>query len=142
MTQKDKNILLKDLCARLPYNFVYCYCNAPFANGKPIVLTPVVISNLMNAAEDLVIKPYLRPMDSMTEEELEEFRTLIFPEASCAYEDCLEWDTQLIGGGYLQISVEDFSNVIDWLNAHHFDYRGLIEKSLAIVAPEEMYKTE
>ena len=29
---------------------------------------------------------------------------------------------------------------IDWLNAHHFDYRGLIEKSLAIIAPEEMYK--
>jgi hypothetical protein len=40
------------------------------------------------------------------------------------------------------VYVEDFPAVIDWLNAHHFDYRDLIEKGLALEAPEGMYKTE
>ena len=34
------------------------------------------------------------------------------------------------------------TEAMDWLNAHHFDYRGLIEKGLALEAPEGMYKTE
>ena len=32
--------------------------------------------------------------------------------------------------------------LLDWLNAHHFDYRNLIGKGLALRAPEGMYKTE
>ena len=55
-------------------------------------------------------KPYLRPMDSMTEEEYAEFG----------------YDT-------LRYTIQD----IDWLNAHHFDYRGLIEKGLAIEVTKE-----
>lgn len=137
MTQEDKQLLLKDLCARLPYGVKFKYGDYDGCDYKLEIISSVSINNSFPIDD---CKPYLRPMDSMTEEEQEEFRTLIFSEASCAYEDCLEWDTQIIGGGYLQISVEDFSNVIDWLNDHRFDYRGLIEKSLAIVAPENMYK--
>jgi hypothetical protein len=36
----------------------------------------------------------------------------------------------------------DMVNVIDWFNAHHFDYRGLIERGLALEAPKGMYKTK
>ena len=143
MTQEEKKLLYKDLSARQPYRPFVCFAGKvtmPFLD----VIASTESNELMSinglSLED--VKPYLRPMSSMTEEELEEFRTLIFPEASCAYEDCLEWDAQIIGGGYLQISVEDFSNVVDWLIAHHFDFRGLIPMGLALEAPEDMYKTE
>lgn len=119
MTQEEKQLLLVDLCARLPYNFVYCYCNAPFAEGRPIVLTPVVISNLMNATDDLVIKPFLRPMSSMTEEEQKEFI-----EFHCVTLCPIIIDTCL--------TIENESNMFIWLNAHHFDFRNLIERGLAI----------
>jgi hypothetical protein len=65
------------------------------------------------------IKPYLRPMKSMSDEEEEEFTDLAF-----------------------RIDLKDDSAIIeqvDWLNAHHFDYRGLILKHLALEAPEGMY---
>lgn len=116
MTQEEKFLLLQDICARLPYNFVYCYCNAPFANGEPIVLTPVVISNLMNAAEDLVIKPYLRLMSNMTKEERNKYHSYCY---------------------YYYGTYFDSTDSIDWLNAHHFDYRGLIELGLAIEVTKE-----
>ena len=62
------------------------------------------------------IKPYLRPMSSMTEDE------------------GVELDNTVIMGNY--------GDDADWLNAHHFDYRGLIKKGLALEAPEGMYKIE
>jgi len=120
MIQEDKDLLLKDLCARLPYNFVYCYCNAPLAKGNPIILTPVVISNLMNATDDLVIKPYLRPMSSMTVEEKKEYDSFSKPT------------------GHRKVWI----NRIDWLNRKVFDYRELIKKGLALEALEGMYKGE
>ena len=126
MTQEEKQLLLIDLCGRLPYNFTYCYCNAPLAEGRPIILTPVVISNLMNATDDLVLKPYLRPMNSMTKEEEKELVAFhcvnIFP---IIMNSCL--------------TIQNENKMFDWLNAHYFDYRGLIEKGLALEAPEGMY---
>ena len=68
------------------------------------------------------VLPYLRPMSSMTEEEVAEFETIS--------EELLEHGT----------SEEIWDTVIDWLNAHHFDHRHLIEKGLALEAPEGMYK--
>ena len=74
--------------------------------------------------EDVVniksIKPYLRPMSSMTDDEKKEYVNF--------FED--------IDGYVYSI---DATIEIDWLNAHHFDYRGLIEKGLALPAPEGMY---
>ena len=44
---------------------------------------------------------------------------------------------------YIPIPYEEYIRKIsDWLNAHHLDYRGLIEKGLALEAPEGIYKTE
>ena len=135
MEKKEKELLLKDLCARLPYNFVYCYCNAPLADGSPIILTPVVISNLMNATDGLVIKPYLRPMLSMTEEERKELEELTGgDEISIS-----GFGIRVLCGGCYGMMWDDCSEIVDWLNAHHFDYRGLICKGLALEAPENMY---
>lgn len=140
MTQEEKQLLLKDLCARLPYGVICHYnCVIPIegrelrkANCKDVlrgvVPTPdkhigfMVGLDKVNALEG-DIKPYLRPMSSMTEEEKTEYATIIVKEA----EQAVESFTFGIDG-------------IDWLNAHHFDYRGLIEKGLALEAPEGMYK--
>lgn len=122
MTNIEKQLLLKDLCARLPY-YTELYSNV--ADGNWAILTPVVISNLMNATDELIIKPHLRPMSSMTEEEAKEFAML---------------QTDFYSDGWLYPIAA--VNMVDWLNAHHFDFRGLIEKSLALEAPEDMYKTE
>ena len=82
-----------------------------------VVLFPEHITELI--AEDLIVKPYLRPMSSMTEEEKLEY--------------VIAWDSRQ---PYLP------TEAMDWLNEYHFDYRDLIEKGLALEAPEGMYKTE
>jgi predicted AlkP superfamily phosphohydrolase/phosphomutase len=83
-------------------------------------------------------------MSSMTEEELNELKTL------CSI--YIPTDSPIIGfedygivvfTHHLTNNMYSFKLnmcVIDWLNAHHFDYRGLIEKGLALEAPEGMYK--
>lgn len=130
MTKEEKRLLLQDLSARLPYG-VICHYNC-VAEYDTMVLQK---ANCVNKLEGIIpfngqigymvggdkvnalsgdIKPYLRPMSSMTKDEYEEETTLF------------GWNTGL----------EHY----DWLNAHHFDYRGLIEKGLAIEAPEGMYK--
>ncbi len=70
------------------------------------------------------IKPYLRPMNSMTEEEDKEYRNIDNRSYSCTME-------------YSHVPASDR---INWLNAHHFDYCGLIPKGFAIEAPDGMYK--
>lgn len=69
------------------------------------------------------VKPYLRPMSSMTEEEEKEY------DATFA--------TIKIADGHYDSTMTYKS--FDFLNAHHFDYRRLIEKGLAFEAPEGMY---
>ena len=72
-----------------------------------------------------VIKPYLRPMSSMTEEELKEYHKTFF------YHE--RYDNEHKTGQNCSITFETY----DWLNKHHFDYRGLIKKGLAIAVTEE-----
>ena len=114
MTQKDKELLLKDLCARLPYEVILL---AP--NGRTICVTDG------NTAAELFVeegwKPYLRPMSSMTEEEEKEYRSIDNRSYSCPID-------------YAHIPA---SERIVWLNKNHFDYRGLIPKDLAIEVTEE-----
>ena len=135
MTQEHKQLLLKDLCARLPYG-VKCDCK----HAHAIILTRIDIEDLTvyytdcdewEGIEDC--KPYLRPMSSMTEKE-EQYVLNTWSE------DDLNNGIDLMYDNYMMLGYA--SDFIDWLNEHHFDYRGLIDKSLAIVAPEDMYKYE
>ena len=64
MTQEEKNLLLKDLCARIPYGLI-CKSNS----YRNILFN----SSHISLIESEEIKPYLRPMHSMTEEEKKEF---------------------------------------------------------------------
>ena len=103
MAQNDKELLLMDLCARLPYG-VICKSNS----YRNILFN----SSHISLIESEEIKPYLRPMSSMTEEEENEYYNIEF-------------------------GFNIHSDRVDWLNAHHFDYRGLIEKGLAIPVTKE-----
>ena len=131
MTQEDKNLLLKDLCARLPYGVRMKGVNEDFnlsTGTSPNRLSYVLNSVKFSTETDF--KPYLRPMSSMTEEEKEEWHDTFdsvqdyVPEAD-DYDD--NW--------HEQPGIESY----DWLNEHHFDYRGLIPKGLALEATEDMY---
>ena len=130
MTQEDKELLLKDLCARLPYG-------VKVTNGiYTITLTPC--SDTLIIIKNEHILPYLRPMSSMTEEEKEEFHklkqfsvTVVMPNGVSLLKPTYIVDLEEDGDG--------LNHLYDWLNAHHFDYRGLIEMGLALEAPEDMY---
>lgn len=138
MTQEDKKLLYKDLAARQPYRPFVC-----FAGKVTIPFLDVIASTENNelmsinglSLED--VKPYLRPMSSMTDSEYKE------------YEEANDLDT-LDSSETLKENLKTKSRVriskwyhgVDWLNAHHFDYRGLIEKGLALEAPEGMYKND
>lgn len=113
MTQEEKQLLLKDLCTRLPYG-------VKFQGEDSNVYTLDAANYFALQVEDMVFKPYLRPMSSMTKEEEEEYELLI---------DCSDHT-------YFKTS----DKVIDWLNSHHFDYRGLIDKGFALESPKGMYK--
>ena len=113
MTQEDKDLLLKDLCARLPYNVVInCTEDDDERTNFNCFFTGDMVKDIQNEVAMWNIKPYLRPMSSMTEEEWKEYN-------------------QTIGKSF------SFTDEVDWLNAHHFDYRGLIKKGLAIEVTEE-----
>lgn len=141
MTQEDKQLLLKDLCARLPYG-------VKLDNGLKLRsidrLTQIVSCSGSDKKIDC-IKPYLRPMSSMTEDEREEIEVFIFnewyQENSCKI-DKEGWIEILANYDVSGIDPCFCSDYVDWLNAHHFDYRGLIEKGLALEAHKGMYKTE
>ena len=119
MTQEQKQLLLKDLCARLPYG-VIVKLDDKFKFNKG---DRVLVKELLDLYCIEGIKPYLRPISSMTKEEKEEFENLL----EGIVDGVERWDKP------------DLCEEYDWLNAHHFDYRGLIEKGLAIEAPEGMY---
>ena len=122
MIQEEKELLLKDLCARLPYK-PKCFTYTIRTDGKKENWTlkevTTILINLFVANDFYGIVPYLRPMSSMTEEERVELKQVAIV------------DNEGIPG--------DIIAYIDWLNKHHIDYRGLIEKGLAIEAPEGMY---
>ena len=126
MTQGDKELLLKDLSARLPYGVIVQ------VKDWTILDTELRIGHIQRLQnDDIELKPYLRPMSSMTEEEKEE------------YGKVCELDTEILANH--PMNGEPFPalyNSQDWLNVHHFDFRGLIEKGLALEAPEDMYKTK
>jgi len=133
MTQENKELLLKDLCARLPYGVKV---EVNFTEGKKvkdlsgyadIINQDICVGCSWMPISDN-IKPYLRPMSSMTEEEKKEFNSLI----NGVEERCINAYGK---GGYTLA----FTEVNDWLNAHYFDYRSLISIGLALEAPEGMY---
>lgn len=150
MIQEDKELLTKDLCARLPYG-VLCVVHDDEINepvellsinpkrDKPLEIDDGYSENSSTywSLEDAT--PYLRPLSSMMQGEWEEMTALIYPYGRVNLNnknELLLWLS--VEGNDMPIILMD--NVFSWLNEHNFDYRGLIEKGLALEAPEGMYK--
>ncbi len=136
MTQEEKQLLLKDLCGRFPYGVMMKV--TPEGGGPGGVESYDIKLNieLLDAFSDFAdaFKPYLRPMSSMTEEEKNDFGGYIHTQPI----------THQQGYKGYTVNCSHYYTVseIDWLNENHFDYRWLIEKGLALEAPEGMYKND
>ena len=150
MTQEDKELLLKDLCVRLPYGVV-ADCVGEYVKIKYVdpYSGMLYISRYTRTKWETVevIKPYLRPLFSMTEEEKKELLNLLFDkEAKYFYIDEEGFidgkisDLMKEGLNYPSFCPINIELYTDFLLSHHFDYRGLIEKGLALEAPEGMYE--
>ena len=140
MTKENKELLVKDLCARLPYGVVVNYNGLvrPLFGIEPTQHFQITLDNALDGEHNGLVyvslevdgeelKPYLRPMSSMTEEEEKEI---------CQF---MKDYNLLTGPNRAGVFC---GKIVDWLNAHHFDYHGLIEKSLALEAHKDMYKME
>ena len=131
MTQEDKDLLLKDLSARLPYGVMMTnieLCETHY---------PLTCEDLHDAMyeEDWDDVPYLRPMSSMTEEEKKELKSATCPEGTGYFDEQYLICPMSHFGEH--ISYDFMSDILNWLNAHHFDYRNLVERGLAIAVTEE-----
>lgn len=136
MTQEDKILLLRDLCGRLLYG-VKAYIknwsklDRKYYEGIYTVesidpsLNTIVADSERSSVEVIVgdddyeIKLYLRPMSNMTDEEWEDYQKIRM----------IDWVDRDINGTFINAC-----SIVDWLNTHHFDFRDLIEKGLAIDA--------
>jgi hypothetical protein len=136
MTQEEKELLMKDLCARLPYGVITRSEFEEYEDGKCVVhYTDLPLVRKNSDGWDIItllsygivkykMKPYLRPMSSMTEEEKMEFHKILVKSQDCSYENN-ESATTILN---------------DWYLSKGFDVRGLIPKGLALEAAEGMYK--
>ena len=148
MTPEEKQLLLKDLCGRLSYGTEISLVDGTsgMITSISIVLHGTFVTVYFNRdnVEDVSledIKPYLRSMSSMTKEEKKELSARYVWEITSGkiqirYHSEGYWDNDT------ECQTEEYLWLFDWLNAHHFDYRGLTEKELALEAPEGMYETE
>ena len=127
MTQEEKQLLLKDLCARLPYGVVASvqldirYVSQKFTEFQDLQLKGILNKKLVFGNQSYQIEraiPYLRSISTMTDKERKEYNAIIFSSFYKAEDE------------------------INFYNKYHFDYRGFIEKGLALEAKEGMYKTE
>ena len=171
MTKEDKELLLRDLCARLPYeNIGKCELDASYDNSFDTIFQihkfdaviygikegllfvyPLIEDRdeqefaneeVFSGIDILDFKPYLFPLSSMTEEQAKELsilhgiKDILSIKITDEYID-FEVDDGVGGIGIKPIWYDDIISSIetfDWCNKNHFDYRGLIEKGLAIDA--------
>ena len=117
MTQEDKELLLKDLCARLPYGVKVesVFINTDTKKRKSCGIEVFDATCILMIRDGFgEFKPYLFPLSSMTKGQ--------------------KYEYQYITERWMYDPAYSISDSTDWLNKNHFDYRGLIEKGLAIDA--------
>lgn len=125
MEENSKQLLLKDLCARLPYNVI---CQVEFKengkyNSKVMLLSGIFTDEAYFTTKGGSIysneyKPYLFPLSSMTEEEKEEY---------CQLQQRVIYNSK-------RVINEDVTKYINWCYKKHLDINNLIPMELAIDA--------
>lgn len=126
MTNEEIELLLKDICARLPYGVKI---HGPKENDN-ILWELDYNMNIKKIVDDGWL-PYLRPISSITKDEAKEYYETMDKYTHRLYPNSCDWSEHT----EYSWTIETFN----WLNAHHFDYRGLIDKGLALPAPDGMY---
>ena len=132
--KEDKELLLKDLCARLPYGVKYSCDDIKNVWRLKTIFTRSDNSIFCDGCNALELcKPYLFPLSSMTEEQYNSLHELgILDNCSHSYEYA---NPHIHGVSFIFKQFKTYSlELIEWLNKNHFDYRGLIEKGLAVNA--------
>lgn len=125
MTQEEKELVVKDLCGRLPYDIEIKDEYGDYIN---VNLHNAHIEHLIDRVASGLDKMVLRPLSSMTEEERQEYNYLYY-----------QVPIQRSGGNAYRDTKMVEALHIDWLNKNMFDHRGLIPKGLALEAKEGMY---
>lgn len=133
MTQNDKDLLLRDLCARLPYG-IKCEVIKYDSDGEMVFIRngsgalELTIDNVKELVTNNLYKtkPYLFPLSSMTEEQKKEYDSIIYHNVE------LHWERY-----YDVIDVDWYEVLHDFYNKNHFDYRGFIPMGLAIDATDK-----
>lgn len=151
MKQEEKQLLLKDLCARLPYHPIvsvaYNYAYKGIVWGFDVLRIKLLLEIEEEESWEY-IKPYLRPMSSMTEEEVKEVSILYGIKDILSIKITDEYIDVVVDDGFYSTETRTIwydeiissIEIFDWCNKNHFDYRGLIPLGLAIEATEGMYK--
>lgn len=139
MKESDKKLLAAELCARLPYGIKvtlgkHTWVVESVSFEKDGVYVWIEGGNFPIHA----VNPYLRPLSSMTDDEEKEMQEI-------NHRFCKEG--KYITAGVFSAedcgcTVYEMAEIMSYLNAHHFDYRGLIEKGLAVEAYDDMYKSK
>lgn len=131
MTKEEKDLLFSDLCSRLPYD-VKVRRIEHVCEGTIESVETLNVEWLKEFSDNVVLKPYLFPLSSMTEEQrteaslefnLKKYMVNEYGDIQSYYD---------IGDDIAYIDIENISRYIIWLNKNHFDWRGLIPKGLAI----------
>lgn len=140
MTRDEKDLLLQDLCARLPYGVKFKWCDNFHTDdyytfigiNEELIIGRDVNQNgcLFFWGQDK-IKPYLRPMSSMTEEEKFELKQEHVKDQQLFAEVIVVLNNTEMRGKV----IPHFA--ADWCDKNMFDYRGLIDKGLAIEVTED-----
>lgn len=137
--KQDKELLLKDLCARLPYGvrcsfgvddavYEICGINSSCCGASEIQATHIK-SGINGDFKLTSCKPYLFPLSSMTKEQYDEMRKLISEDYQESIQIAKEMREKV---NFITIWPLYSPKVIDWFYRNHLDYSGLIEKGLAI----------
>lgn len=136
MTQEEKELLLQDLSARLPYGVQV------EIEGYNIGILKSIDGGTISTDRGInyplrYVKPYLRPLSGMTEEERDELSDYLCERVMSDKIGITFPPDPTQGKG---VTFRWMQDCLDWLNERHFDYRNLIPMGLALEAPENMYK--
>ena len=135
MKQEDKELLLKDISARLPYNLIV-HIHDLDVTDYDNYLYPDYLEKMMSCS--IRLKPYLRPISSITEEEVDK----LFDILNLDKKNETEW-LKVNDSNIIRLFTQDgkdfyeIAEAMDYLYSIHVDFRGLLWKNLAIEVTEE-----
>lgn len=129
MTKEQKELLLKDLCSRLPYKVKVQDTYYKSFEPAAIWLLDLNAQKVRIFADEdwqsiEYIRPYLFPLSSITEEQWKEITDIQIKESLKSIDSNNDYMSNPL------FSIGDLKT-LDWCYANHIDYRGLIPMGLA-----------